>query len=163
MPLSLNQTNIRTLYFTVNTLHYAFNTFSESPWLLPGLPPAGRCRQIASVPAPPRSCLSQRELFLAREISINQHRSYTPLQSPLTIQRSEVVELLHQPGDRLGCQFSGHVPVEGAGSSSLLRMTQDIVPHCEVISPLLCVQPGSRASSLVMSDLSSHLCMKSML
>ena len=137
-------------YILHYTIHY---TFSESPWLLPGPPPAGRCRQIAAVPAPPRSSLSQRELFLARKISIIKHC----LQSSLTIERSEVVELLYQPGDRLGCQFSGHVPVEGAGSSSLLRMTQDIVSHCEVISPLLCVEPAVRASSLDILCQISHL------
>ena len=68
-----------------------------------------------------------------------------------------MVELLHQPGDSLGCQLSGHVPVEGAGSSSLLRVTQDVVPHCEVVSPLLCVQPVIRVSSCPVRSLISPL------
>ena len=62
----------------------------------------------------------------------------------LTISGCEVVQLLDKPGDGLGCELGGHVPVEGAGDAALLRVAEHVVPHGEVAPPLLRVHPHNQ-------------------
>ena len=74
-----------------------------------------------------------------------------------------MVQLVAEPGDSLGGQLGGHVPVEGTGDAALLRVAQHIVPDGEVAPALLRVHPLCGNINLMRALNGVNLLMKSML
>ena len=103
---------------------------------------------LVLIPAQLLTRVFLRELFLEKYLEYNKQKYLAS-----TISGGEVVQLLGQPRDGLGRQLGGHVPVKWRRCPSLLRVTQYIVPHCEVVLTLLSVHSENEKKWLNMKNI----------